>query len=143
MKYLTNIAVVAFFLFLTLSACQSSYMEEPADHPTDLIKFEGIMASRDSACMFDTIILEAKAVGENLTYHWQRAKGSLVPVKDDPSKAYFWGCQTCVGRLTVSCTVFNEYGSETKDIDVFVWPWYTWQERPDWWREYIDHFGHW
>lgn len=141
MKYLSYIVIVSYILFLALSSCQSGYMEEPDDHPTELIKFEGITASRDSACMFDTIILEAKAVGENLTYKWQRAKGSLVPIKDDPSKAYFWGCSTCVGRLTVSCTVSNEYGSETKDIDVFVWPWYPWQERPDYWEWRVYRMG--
>lgn len=125
------------------TSCQPSYMEEPEDTETSTIEFRDLTASRDSACMFDTIILAADAVGENLKYEWQRAKGSLVPLKDDPSKAYFWGCYTCVGRLTVSCTVSNDLGSYTKKVDVFIWPWTKEGGRFQGWEEYINIFGQW
>lgn len=109
-----------FFVFLIVPSCQPEYMDETEDVATDTIEYIGLTASRDSACMYDTIVLIAEAEGNNLNYKWQRAKGSLVPVKGEPYKAYFWGCYTCVGWLTVSCTVSNEYGSYTKDIKVFV-----------------------
>ena len=135
---------IFFIIFLAafmLTCCQGDYIEYYVDIETELITFEGITASRDSACMFDTIVLSAHASGENLEYKWQRTKGSLVQVPDDPSKAYFWGCRTCVGDLTVSCTVLNEHGQYTKDVTVFVWPWYKGQKPPENWQAYIDYIN--
>ena len=120
-----------------LISCQDDYMEEHVDVPTDQIEFEGIVASKDSACMFDTIVLHARAKGERLNYRWQRAKGTLVVTKEDPSKAYFWGCTTCLGTLTVYCTVSNEYGSYTKEVKVFIFPWLVGQEPWDGWEDFI------
>lgn len=128
MKKLLLFPVITVALLLLSSSCQEDYIMEIEDKPTDLIEFTGITASKDSACMFDTIVLTAIAKGENLKYTWQRAKGSMVGVKGEPDKVYFWGCQTCCGDLTVSCTVENEHGAYTKEIRVFVFPWHRWQE---------------
>lgn len=133
-----------FILFLStllFTSCQDDYIEDYDDIETELITFEGITASRDSACMFDTIVLSAQASGENLDYKWQRARGSLVQLPEDPSKAYFWGCVTCVGDLTVTCTVSNEHGQYTKDVTVFVWPWRKGQTPPNNWQAYIDYMN--
>lgn len=115
-------------LLALATACQEDYVKDIADKPTEKIEFSDITASRDSVCMFDTIVLTAHATGENLKYTWQRAKGSMAAVKGEPEKVYFWGCLTCCGDLTVSCTVENEFGAYTKEIDVFVYPWCSWQE---------------
>lgn len=139
----TALFILCIAISLGLASCQREYMDEYGDRETPTIKFNKITSSRDSACMFDTITLTADAEGENLKYEWQRAKGSLVTAKDEPNKAYFWGCQTCVGRLTVSCTVSNEFGSYTKEIDVFVWPWTKERGRFAGWERYIDRFGKW
>ncbi len=143
MKSLLYTLCTVMIIGLAVTSCQPSYMEDSEDVETSTIQFRGITASRDSACMYDTIVLTADAVGENLKYEWQRAKGSLVPVKGQPNKAYFWGCYTCLGRLTVSCTVSNDFGSYTKEIDVFVWPWTKDQGRFPGWERYIDRYGHW
>lgn len=115
-------------LLLMSSSCQEDFISEIEDRPTETIDFIDITASRDSICMFDTIVIAANARGENLRYIWQRAKGSMIGIPGEPDKVYFWGCKTCCGDLTVSCTVENEYGSYTKAIRVFVFPWYSWQE---------------
>lgn len=125
-------------MVLGLASCQEDYMEEQVDVPTDKIEFEGIVASKDSACMYDTIVLHARAKGEHLDYQWQRAKGTLVVAKDDPSKAYFWGCTTCLGTLTIYCTVANSYGAYTKEVKVFIFPWRTDQEPWDGWEKFIE-----
>ncbi len=130
------------FLFLSIS-CQRNYIESEKDIYTESIDFQKLTASCDSACMFDTIVIKAHAIGEDIQYHWEAPKGSLVPIKDDPSKVYFWGCQTCVGRLTIYCTVHNTHGSFTKNIDVFVWPWTKQQGRWNGWEKYIDKYGQW
>ena len=143
MKSLLYTFCTIMMIGVAVVSCQPSYMEDSEDVETSTIQFRGITASRDSACMYDTIILTADAVGENLKYEWQRAKGSLVLVKGQPNKAYFWGCYTCLGRLTVSCTVSNDFGSYTKEIDVFVWPWTKDQGRFPGWERYIDRYGHW
>ena len=140
---LRNLLWVIPALGVLVTSCQREYMESTEDIPTATINFIDITSSCDSACMYDSIVLHANAQGENLRYDWQRAKGSLVKDKDDPSKAYFWGCFTCVGRLTVSCTVSNEFGAYTKEIDLFVWPWTKGGRRWKGWEKYIDRHGVW
>ena len=144
MRKLLFLPVILCILAFIASGCQEDYITEIEDKPTETIEFLGITASRDTACMFDTIVLTANAKGENLKYTWQRAKGSMVAVKDEPDKVYFWGCQTCCGDLTISCTVENEFGAYTKEINVFVYPWYSWREpwpkeRLEKWLEYIKN----
>lgn len=98
MRNVLTITILAIVLPIIIISCQKDYIEDFNDIETESIVFEGITASRDSANMFDTIILTAVAKGENLQYKWQRAKGTLIPFNDDPSKAYFWGCPTCIGE---------------------------------------------
>ncbi len=138
MKKIPFTIILLFLFACLLTNCQEAFFEEYADIETERISFDGITASRDSACMFDTIVLSAHASGDNLNYKWQRTRGSLVPLPDDPSKAYFWGCQTCVGDLTVTCTVSNEHGQYTKDVTVFVWPWRKGQKPFPNWQQYIE-----
>lgn len=142
MKKLLFLQAVLIAVIFIIPSCQEDFIKEIEDRPTDMIEFRGISASKDSACMFDTILLTADAKGDNLRYTWQHAKGSLVAVEGEPSKVYFWGCQTCLADLTISCTVENEYGAYTKEISVFIYPWYTWQE--PWTKEklekWLEHF---
>ena len=115
---LTIVAIV----FLSVR-CQPDYYEENTDIPTETIDFKELTVSKDTAWMYDTIVIKAIAEGENVQYKWQKNGGSLV-LTNDPSIAYFWGCPTCIGWLTISCTVFNSYGSYTKDVDVYILsPW--------------------
>lgn len=132
------IALIGVFALLSLivSSCQEDFIVDIEDRPTDLIEFSGITASKDSACMFDTIVLTANARGENLRFTWQYAKGSLVAIKGEPDKVYFWGCQTCCGDLTVSCTVENEHGAYTRDVTVFIYPWR--RDQPAWSQERFE-----
>lgn len=136
-------ALLGVGIAIAIASCQRSYMDETEDVETATIDFKSLTASCDSACMYDTIIITADVVGENLKYEWQRAKGSLVPIKGEPNKAYFWGCNTCIGRLTVSCTVSNEFGSYTKEVDVFVWPWTKDRGRFPGWEKFVDALGRW
>lgn len=144
MKKLLIFQILLSTIAFTVSSCQEDYIVEIEDKPTETIEFSGITASRDTACMFDTIVLTANAKGDNLKYIWQRGKGSIVPVKGEPDKVYFWGCQTCCGDITVSCTVVNEYGAYTKDVNIFVYPWYSWQnpwpeDKFEKWLDYIKN----
>lgn len=111
--------VLSSILFIS---CQKEYFDENLDKPTDQINYISLTASQDSAKMFEPIIITASAEGENLKYRWQKNKGSLV--LESKNVAKFWGCPTCLNWVTVSCTVSNEYGSETKEIKVFVKPEY-------------------
>lgn len=140
MKYLLCLICSFMVVAFTVTSCQRSYIDEPMDIATSTIEFKNLTVSRDSACMFDTILIVADAVGDNLKYEWQRAKGTLIPVKGEPYKAYFWGCYTCVGKLTVACTVSNDFGSYTKYVDVFVWPWTKQEGRFPGWEILVDDF---
>ena len=125
MKKVLGIIILSMILPILIISCQKDYIEDFDDVETESIVFEGITASRDSANMFDTIILTAVAKGENLQYKWQRAKGTLIPFNDNPSKAYFWGCPTCIGDITVSCTVSNESGQYTKEKNLYIFPYFS------------------
>lgn len=125
MRNVLTITILAIVLPIIIISCQKDYIEDFNDIETESIVFEGITASRDSANMFDTIILTAVAKGENLQYKWQRAKGTLIAFNDDPSKAYFWGCPTCIGDITVSCTVSNENGQYTKEKNLYIFPYFS------------------
>lgn len=125
MRNVLTITILAIVLPIIIISCQKDYIEDFNDIETESIVFEGITASRDSANMFDTIILTAVAKGENLQYKWQRAKGTLIPFNDDPSKSYFWGCPTCIGDITVSCTVSNESGQYTKEKNLYIFPYFS------------------
>lgn len=103
-------------------SCQKEYFDKSLDKPTDKIKYISLTASQDSAKMYEPVIITAFAEGENLKYKWQKNKGSLVLESENVAK--FWGCPSCLNWVTVSCTVSNEYGSETKEIRVFVKPEY-------------------
>lgn len=67
-----------------------------------------------------TVVVRAIASGEDLHYKWQKNKGSLVPKPEEENVAYFWGCTTCTGWLTISCTVYNAHGAYTKEVEVYV-----------------------
>lgn len=116
--------LIMFLLSGVLFSCQREYYEEVGDVPTETIDFISLTASKDSAYMFDSITIHAKAEGENLEYKWRKNKGSMVYVPGDKSSVYFWGCPTCTGWTTVSCTVENEYGSYTKEIKLYIIPEY-------------------
>lgn len=74
MRKLLFFSILTVPLISVTTSCQEDYIKEFEDKPTETIEFTGITASRDSACMFDTIVLTANAKGENLKYTWQRAK---------------------------------------------------------------------
>jgi hypothetical protein len=112
---LTAAIAVSSGLFIS---CQKEYVEQIPDKPTDKINYISLTASQDSAKMFEPVIIRAVAEGKNLQYKWQKNKGSLVLEND--STARFWGCPTCLNWVTVSCTVSNEYGWETKEVKVFI-----------------------
>lgn len=99
-------------------SCQKEYVDGLPDIPTDKIDYISLTASQDSARMFEPIVIKAVARGEDLQFKWQKNKGSLV--LDNDSTARFWGCPTCLNWVTVSCTVSNQYGRETKEVRVFI-----------------------
>lgn len=110
-----------FFIFACLLAsCQREYLDDISDKPTDKIRYVSLTASQDSAMMFEPVIITATAEGENLSYKWQRNKGTLIIDEGKPNTVQFWGCPTCLNWVTISCTVSNEYGSETKEVQVYV-----------------------
>lgn len=101
-------------------SCQKEYVDDIQDNPTEKINYISLEASQDSANMWEPIIITAVAEGENLQYKWQKNKGSLVVEEGSGNVAKFWGCPTCLNWASISCTVSNEYGSETKEVSVFI-----------------------
>lgn len=115
MKQIFKYALICAFL----SSCQRTYVDDVIDKPTDKINFISLTASQDTAKMFEPITITAIAEGDNLRYKWQRNKGSMVVTKKQ-NIVEFWGCPTCINTAVISCTVFNNEGSVTKEVEVFI-----------------------
>lgn len=60
------------------------------------------------------------AIGGNLQYSWSSDCGAVVVDTADPSRASFAATPECHGSRTVTCTVSNEKGSETKTLQLTV-----------------------
>lgn len=60
------------------------------------------------------------AIGGHLKYAWQSDCGVLILNSTDSSKASMTATPACIGTRTVTCTVSNEKGNDTKTIQITV-----------------------
>ena len=60
--------ILIFLLLFVFLGCQREYFEEFEDLPTETILFDRLEVSKDTAFMFDTVVVRAIASGEDLHY---------------------------------------------------------------------------
>ena len=56
----------------------------------------------------------------NLEYTWEVDLGDIFPLKSDNSQVRFSGSPCCIGKKLIKCTVTNDKGSDTKNIEIFI-----------------------
>ncbi len=104
---------------LVLFSCKKEYIEDPED-TSESIEFVSLEASTYSAKVWDTIFIKATVIGDSLEYKWQKNSGSMVKT-DKPNEVIYWGCYSCVGKNTITCTASNSTGEKTKSVEVEVY----------------------
>lgn len=60
------------------------------------------------------------AIGGNLQYAWSSDCGQVASDPADPARASFAATAECRGQRTITCTVSNEKGSDTKTFQINV-----------------------
>ena len=68
----------------------------------------------------ETAALVCYAIGGHLKYAWQTDCAGLAYDPADSSRAILTAQSTCIGARTVTCTVSNEKGSDTKTVQITV-----------------------
>jgi hypothetical protein len=106
-------------LLLAVSACQIEeivYDENPFVEQKNLLSFKKLQQSNPSINLTDSLIVQAIASGDSLSFSWSVSDGTLA---GNDSIAIFRADTT--GVYTISCTATDKYNnSETREVEVMV-----------------------
>lgn len=115
-KYI-RFSFIIFILFsiVTYVSCDKDE-DQPAD--TGAIKIISLTATDTILkAWIDTTNITVVATGENLNYKWECNHGTLHG--SGPTVQYMAG-ECCVGLNTITCTVYNDTSSISKDINIRI-----------------------
>lgn len=73
-----------------------------------------------SAAAGESAALVCYAIGGQLKYQWRSDCGAVAVDPADNSKATFPATAGCIGTRSVTCTVSNEKGTDTKSIQIVI-----------------------
>jgi len=109
------------FIFLTLFSitlfisCNKDE-EQPVD--TGAIKILSLTATDTVLkAWIDTTSITVVATGNNLSYEWECNHGTL---HGSGSQVQYMAGECCVGLNTVTCRVYNDTSSVSKDINIRI-----------------------
>ena len=107
--------VIILSAFVSLVSC-----EKGNDQPTDSgsIKIVSLTAADTVLkAWLDTTNIDVVAAGENLRYEWSCNHGTL---HGSGIKVTYMAGECCVGLNTITCRVFNDSSSVSKDIYIRI-----------------------
>lgn len=113
------VASFGIIISLIIFSCNKEYIEEPED-TSESIEFISLEASTYRAKVWDTIWIKVTVIGDSLEYKWQKNSGSMVKT-DNPNEVIYWGCYSCIGKNTITCTASNSTGEKSKSVEVEVY----------------------
>lgn len=119
MKYIRYIRlpffVLSFFAALITFSC-SKEENEPAD--TGAIKITSLTANDTVLkAWMDTASITVIASGDSLGYEWSCNHGTL---HGSGTTVKYMAGQCCVGLNTITCRVYNDTSSVSKDINIRI-----------------------
>jgi len=119
MKYKKLIQVpflaVIFFISLLVFSCAKEN-DQPAD--TGAIKIVSLTATDTVLkAWMDTASITVVATGDSLGYEWSCNHGTL---HGSGTTVKYMAGQCCVGLNTITCRVFNDTSSVSKDINIRI-----------------------
>ena len=111
--------IVVIFVIIGLIACSEEQLTN-----NDSVKPEIISLTTDKSTIKfggeEPAIITCNASGGNLEYTWEVDLGDIFPLKSDNSQVRFSGSPCCIGKKLIKCTVTNDKGSDTKDIEIII-----------------------
>ena len=109
------------FIFITLFLSVifiSCIKEEDQPSDTGAIKIISITATDTILkAWVDTANITVVATGDNLNYEWQCNHGTL---HGSGSQVQYMAGECCVGLNTVTCRVYNDTSSVSRDINIRI-----------------------
>ena len=107
--------VIILSAFVSLVSC-----EKEKDQPTDSgsIKIQSLTAADTVLkAWLDTTNIDVVATGENLRYEWSCNHGTL---HGSGIQVTYMAGECCLGLNTITCRVFNDSSSVSKDIYIRI-----------------------
>lgn len=108
--------LILFVAILAIYACNKEKNDTYED-TTDLISIDSLTASFYSVRAWDTTTITCYASGENLIYGWECDHGNF---NGGGTQIKYAAGECCVGLNTIICTVSNETGHVTEEIQIEV-----------------------
>ncbi|MCB2218749.1 MAG: hypothetical protein KQI35_00025 [Bacteroidetes bacterium] len=108
--------IVITTIFSGLIACEKDKDQKPSD-TTDQITIDSLIASLYSVKAWDTATITCYANGIDLVYSWECDHGNF---NGGGTQIKYAAGECCIGLNTITCTVSNETGQVTKDIQIEV-----------------------
>jgi hypothetical protein len=106
---------VIFFISLLVFSCTKEN-DQPSD--TGAIKIVSLTSTDTMLkAWMDTASITVVATGDNLGYEWSCNHGTL---HGSGATVKYMAGQCCVGLNTITCRVFNDASSVSKDINIRI-----------------------
>lgn len=119
MNKLSQALVVLSLFFLTIYSCQKAD-DVPVDNGT--VKIISLTTNDSMLKAYvDTALVAVVATGDNLKFEWTCNHGTLRGSGDTVKYA---AGQCCIGLNTITCRVYNDSTSVSKDINIRITSYY-------------------
>ena len=110
-KYIVSILILASSLMIS---CEK---DEIAQVVSDKIQIDSLTATFYTVKAWDSTLIKCYATGDSLTYSWEADHGNF---NGSGTQIKYAAGECCVGINTITCTISNETGYASKDIQIEV-----------------------
>ena len=112
--------LVIFLTLISFIACSEVPVEN--SETTTIPQIVKISVDKDTINFGggDPAIITCEAKGGNLEFTWEVDLGDIFPLKNDNSKVRFSGSPCCIGKKIIKCTVANDKGNATRNVEIFI-----------------------
>ena len=112
-----------YFIFLSIIACFliACEKENISENTTDQISIDSLKASFYTVKAWDSTTINCYATGIDLIYAWECDHGNF---NGGGTQIKYAAGECCVGLNTITCTISNELGQVSEDIQIEVTSYY-------------------
>jgi hypothetical protein len=101
-----------------IAACEK---EKDKGIPSDKIRIDSLTATFDTVKAWDTTTITCYAFGDSLEYAWECDHGNF---NGSGTHIKYAAGQCCIGTNTIICTISNNTGFASKEIQIVVTSYY-------------------
>ncbi len=110
-KFIASILILV--TILTIS-CEKAEIDQVV---SDKIHIDSLTATFYTVKAWDSTLVKCYARGDSLTYSWEADHGNF---NGSGTQIKYAAGECCVGLNTITCTISNETGHVSKDIQIEV-----------------------